>query len=214
MLLRYPAFQVALSKEFPSDAMKTSALPPLLEARLLSSRTLSSAVHVAVASLRSTIQPTTQNNDLQAKAPEKDVSAEATNGEEKVVGEDTNDEEQSDNEDTNDEGDRLESDDGWESGTIDEEHSEYGNDNETSVDAVPKSVTRTRPAGASKGVASKSSNAGTESLFLPSLSVGFTRGDSDTDWSDSEVRHADGQRKNRRGQRARRAYVFRLDIEQ
>lgn len=51
------------------------------------------------------------------------------------------------------------------------------------------------------------SKATAESTFLPSLSVGFTRGDSDaSDLSDEEVKVAD-MRKNRRGQRARRAYV-------
>lgn len=49
------------------------------------------------------------------------------------------------------------------------------------------------------------SKATAESTFLPSLSVGFTRGDSDaSDLSDEEVKVAD-MRKNRRGQRARRA---------
>jgi hypothetical protein len=46
---------------------------------------------------------------------------------------------------------------------------------------------------------------GTESAFLPTLSNGFIPGGSDTDWSDGEARVADGVRKNRRGQRARRA---------
>lgn len=46
---------------------------------------------------------------------------------------------------------------------------------------------------------------GTESAFLPTLSNGFIPGGSDTDWSDHEARVADGVRKNRRGQRARRA---------
>ncbi|KAI0953322.1 hypothetical protein AcW1_007570 [Taiwanofungus camphoratus] len=46
-----------------------------------------------------------------------------------------------------------------------------------------------------------------ESTFLPSLSVGFTRGDSDaSDWSDGDADLAnDMPKKNRRGQRARRA---------
>jgi hypothetical protein len=53
------------------------------------------------------------------------------------------------------------------------------------------------------------------STFLPSLAVGFTRGDpEDSDWSDGELRQTEGTfKKNRRGQRARRAYVqvlFRL----
>jgi hypothetical protein len=55
-----------------------------------------------------------------------------------------------------------------------------------------------------KARADKKSTVG-ESTFLPSLAVGFTRGDSDSEWSDSEAKVADGVRKNRRGQRARRA---------
>lgn len=55
----------------------------------------------------------------------------------------------------------------------------------------------------------KPTSTGIHSTFLPSLSVGFTRGESDgSEWSDSEAKIADGdQKKNRRGQRARRAYV-------
>ena len=51
------------------------------------------------------------------------------------------------------------------------------------------------------------------STFLPSLSVGYTRGDSDaSDISDGEGGAADAPRKNRRGQRARRAYVHLLYV--
>ncbi|KAF5389169.1 hypothetical protein D9757_003528 [Collybiopsis confluens] len=46
--------------------------------------------------------------------------------------------------------------------------------------------------------------AASQSTFLPSLSTGFIRG-SDSDWSDNDDQAAEiGQRKNRRGQRARR----------
>jgi BUD22 len=55
-----------------------------------------------------------------------------------------------------------------------------------------------RPDGASQSL-------GAKSIFLPTLSNGFIPGGSDTDWSDGEARVADGIRKNRRGQRARRA---------
>ncbi|KZT73793.1 Bud-site selection protein [Daedalea quercina L-15889] len=57
-----------------------------------------------------------------------------------------------------------------------------------------------------KDLKGKSKASAAESTFLPSLSVGFIRGDSDgSDWSDAEANVADGMRKNRRGQRARRA---------
>ena len=44
-----------------------------------------------------------------------------------------------------------------------------------------------------------------QSTFLPSLSVGFVRGSDDSDWSDTEGKAGDMPKKNRRGQRARRA---------
>ncbi len=46
---------------------------------------------------------------------------------------------------------------------------------------------------------------GANSIFLPTLSNGFIPGGSDTDWSDGEARTGGDIRKNRRGQRARRA---------
>lgn len=52
---------------------------------------------------------------------------------------------------------------------------------------------------------SASETLGTESAFLPTLSNGFIPGGSDTDWSDGEAGAADFVRRNRRGQRARRA---------
>lgn len=45
-----------------------------------------------------------------------------------------------------------------------------------------------------------------ESNFLPSLAVGYTRGDSDaSEWSDIDAQVDEAPRKNRRGQRARKA---------
>lgn len=100
-------------------------------------------------------------------------------------------------------------DDGWESGTIsDGDHSARG---DSGVDEGPDEedsstsdngddhppVPRERP--------SRGESKATQSAFLPSLSVGFIRGDSDTDFSDSEEKAADITKKNRRGQRARRA---------
>lgn len=101
-------------------------------------------------------------------------------------------------------------DDGWESGTVsDGDHFVQG---DSGVDEGPDEeddsisdfdgcndlpVPRERP--------SRGESKATQSTFLPSLSVGFVRGDSDTDFSDSEEKAADTAKKNRRGQRARRA---------
>ncbi|KAH9969583.1 BUD22-domain-containing protein [Russula dissimulans] len=53
--------------------------------------------------------------------------------------------------------------------------------------------------------ASQTLGTDSESIFLPTLSNGFLPAGSDTDWSDGETKVADVTRKNRRGQRARRA---------
>lgn len=116
--------------------------------------------------------------------------------------------------------------DGWESGSINSEAegSESESDSSEDDDELededddidvpttvssrahhdPQTVEKSKKPG--KDPKSKSKTVA-ESTFLPSLSVGFTRGDSDaSDISDGETKAAD-VRKNRRGQRARRAYV-------
>ncbi|KAI8978680.1 Bud-site selection protein [Trametes punicea] len=110
---------------------------------------------------------------------------------------------------------------GWESGIVnggesrwsgssdqsDEEERDDGDGDEDEDEerAAKKPKAKAPPSKESKG---KSKAIGAESTFLPSLSVGFTRGDSDaSDLSeaDAEAAAADLPRKNRRGQRARRA---------
>ncbi|KZT12043.1 Bud-site selection protein [Laetiporus sulphureus 93-53] len=119
--------------------------------------------------------------------------------------------------------------DGWESGSIDDagirvashlsasdEHLDSGDeeeDEDVSASALTTNVTKrseaalrqAKTAGASSDMKGKG-KATAQSTFLPSLSVGFIKGDSDaSDWSDAEASVAGGVRKNRRGQRARRA---------
>ncbi|KAG6877462.1 hypothetical protein C0993_007079 [Termitomyces sp. T159_Od127] len=111
---------------------------------------------------------------------------------------------------------------GWESGTVDEEETEgetgwesgsaAGNrdnesfndsddDEELSIHPPPRKTPKLPLTQVPKRPT------GMQSTFLPSLSVGFTRGESDdSDLSESEVKVADIDiKKNRRGQRARRA---------
>lgn len=86
--------------------------------------------------------------------------------------------------------------DSWESGSISiHENSEgEGGEEPTSGNTPLKPL---------KNVFKQSN---TTSTFLPSLSVGFVRGSDESDWSDSEAKIADSdKKKNRRGQRARRA---------
>ena len=108
---------------------------------------------------------------------------------------------------------------GWESGSIDssaqeseDERTSEGDDNQesdsgddevppakkmkTSSAHPPAKSTTTKPETKTPGAAA--------STFLPSLSVGFTRGDSDSEPEDIDS----APKKNRRGQRARRAYVI------
>ncbi len=84
--------------------------------------------------------------------------------------------------------------DSWESGSISTDE-----DNEKGK----KPASGKNPLKPLKGTFEQSN---TTSTFLPSLSVGFVRGSDESDWSDSEAKIADSEtKKNRRGQRARRA---------
>lgn len=103
----------------------------------------------------------------------------------------------------------AEMDDDWESGTVD--------GSSGSEDSVAGSADDHDDASFNQGSSDSGDPAGnlkkswqshgskSQSEFLPSLSVGFTRGDSGSEFSDSETRLVDGIKKNRRGQRARRA---------
>ncbi|PIL22546.1 hypothetical protein GSI_15235 [Ganoderma sinense ZZ0214-1] len=108
---------------------------------------------------------------------------------------------------------------GWESGSIDDgDHIAVGNspdesdedsdddsDEDSSSSAADESGLDYGPP-PKKAKSSAKPVADGVSTFLPSLSVGYTRGDSDaSDISDGEGAAADAPRKNRRGQRARRA---------
>lgn len=90
---------------------------------------------------------------------------------------------------------------GWESGTVD---GSDGEGRENSLDESDADLGQDSD-GQHLPVKKPLKAAVAKSAFLPSLAVGFTRGDSDSEFSDSEAKLADGSRKNRRGQRARRA---------
>ncbi|KAG1745918.1 Bud-site selection protein [Suillus paluster] len=100
-------------------------------------------------------------------------------------------------------------DDGWESGTVSDGNPSVQGD--TGVDEESDEEDNSAPEGGDvdphvpRGRSDQEKSKATQSAFLPSLSVGFIRGDSDTDFSDSEGETADTVKKNRRGQRARRA---------
>ena len=104
--------------------------------------------------------------------------------------------------------------DGWESGSIDGEDEEPESDDDDASESGDESESdnedlKVQPvkkkAKAPESTVQKGSSSKSESTFLPSLSVGFIRGSDESDWSETEGKVADLPRKNRRGQRARRA---------
>lgn len=117
-----------------------------------------------------------------------------------------------------DEADDLVDDDGWESGSVDgmqprsggdddeteQEEQEQGQEEEEEESSCQNSKQLKpslilEPLNSSKPAAS--------STFLPSLSVGYIKGDSDSDIEPSDSEAAANRKKNRRGQRARQASV-------
>ncbi len=174
------------------------------QSRLLSSRILAEQVASAVNSLRSILGPleaedSTPGKNMSKKAraltsaeePVSHIVAGDKSGNGTMVDDNTADTEM-----------------GWESGSVSDEEWESG-----TIEEDARSVSRDEVADTlSDGEkiqdrdALKSKSSGLQSTFLPSLSVGFVRGNSDdSDLDESEVKIADPGRKNRRGQRARRA---------
>jgi len=105
---------------------------------------------------------------------------------------------------------------GWESGSVDgnKQHDVLGLDSRNNLEDLgclelkdtgtsgDRYLIQLDDSMKSKPVA----QSGITSTFLPSLSVGFVGGSGESDWSDTEAKVADSiQKKNRRGQRARRA---------
>lgn len=105
-----------------------------------------------------------------------------------------------------DEEGQPERDDGWESGSIVGSGFEGGDsEDESDSDNDELTVTTTKHPQKPAPKATKGSSSTLQSTFLPSLSVGFVRGSDDSEFSDAEGKTADLPKKNRRGQRARRA---------
>ncbi|KAF9077651.1 Bud-site selection protein [Rhodocollybia butyracea] len=224
------SMQAALSKELTANLLEPASggtVAAKVQSRLLSSKILASEVAVAVEDLRAVIHPTTdhsQDGDISSaldeslpERPKKLKKMERIMEDEDVemsVGED--------DEEVAQVGDDEEMDaDGWESGTVGDDEKEPDNGWESGSNAgesngymdedlpsdsqaeTKKSFVKVSPiAGPSK---SSSKVVAGQSTFLPTLSTGFIRG-SDSDWSDSDDKVADiAEKKNRRGQRARRA---------
>ena len=190
------------------------------ENRLMSSKKLSSDVMAAVESLRRLVNPPTKPTKIDVEQEEGAVD---TQEEGDVIKNhsSTNEDEGDEDHAVNSEKDLV--DDGWESGSVDDagqvistgivpehDHQETlssgddSSDDDSSIDSVPLRVTKNLEA-----FPKQQSSTPATSTFLPSLSVGFTRGDSDGSEFSDDDEAIDGTtaRKNRRGQRARKAYV-------
>jgi hypothetical protein len=205
-----------------------------IQGRLLSHKTLAAEVHTAVEDIRTTVFPELKRPvavkaegelevDEEEGAPPTKKSRVAADDELEVKDDDESDDDVSLNGRLALSDEEVE-DDGWESGSIDggsrvvgsdedeessdenEAEGEEGDSDRSKEDGIdaPSAKRPSKPA-PSQASSSKTSAKTGESTFLPSLSVGFTRGDSDaSDIDEDEAAQAE-PRKNRRGQRARRA---------
>ncbi|KAL5482717.1 hypothetical protein ACEPAI_9311 [Sanghuangporus weigelae] len=218
----------------PNQSSPTSSERALVESRMLSSKSLSSEVADVINSLklmlgvgRQELPPLDDQNDsdvgdLQKSEEERRPTPKgmkAARSKRKIQSERSSSEDVANegDEESNDEAawtgfggihnDSGQSDtaESWESGSLhsqDDEEQSSTSDNSHSPSPRPSSTTKARSNAAIPK--SKVGKAG-ESAFLPSLSVGFISG-SDSEWSESEAKIADMPvKKNRRGQRARKA---------
>jgi hypothetical protein len=206
----------------PADPGTTAAK---VQSRLLSSKPLASDVAIVIKDLRFFLQPSEPADSVGAY--DDSISNNGFSEEtRRVKGDDSYFLRR-----PRDSGDEVENvshpeegqdDTGWESGTVGEdnvresnsldggrsdssdESSTTNSDSDSEGEVVSDDDLQVKVTGSHANIA-KATNA--YSTFLPSLSVGYIRGDpDDEDWSDSEAKFADTpQKKNRRGQRARRA---------
>lgn len=207
----------------PLSALIVPAAPSSVEgkvqSRLLSSKVLAADVSRIIKGLRRLLNPEEQAHDAGEDGPESPDRSQPpkkkrkTRGEEGPVKDPPVDVPSAHREPS---ANIEDEDDGWESGTVsDGGHSVQGDSRLVSMSNKESDDDGDNPASERDDVGPigrplpdvkrnlKTSTV--QSSFLPSLSVGFVRGDSETDFSDSEAQAADEVKKNRRGQRARRA---------
>jgi hypothetical protein len=209
-----------LEHHLPSPVEPGSTLAKI-QSRLLSSKILSAQVAASVESLRILVNP--------ALKPQKGKDTRVHEGMvEELKGHNDPSSHPIPSEEDEDSSPLVADDLGWESGTVDMEDgivddASWESDNRSGPSSSgpehlskfdEKSATESdndsdgaafRNSGSSKKV---KANSITDSTFLPSLSVGFIHGSDDSDFDEAaESKAADIPRKNRRGQRARRACV-------
>ncbi|KAF8842174.1 Bud-site selection protein [Paxillus ammoniavirescens] len=219
-----PSTQSAISTELASNLLvlgTPGTATAKAQNRMLSSKALASEVMSVVEILRNLVHPHTV---LEEPGEPDDRPYENSQARDVVPNTDSDEETSSEaSDEKDDDAERaVVDDDGWESGTVSGGEASATGDRESGSanDCYPNSgeedsddVVINPDAGddddfPSNGLKRRKSQPITstgQSEFLPSLSVGFARGNSDSEFSDSEAKLADGAKKNRRGQRARRA---------
>jgi len=210
----------AMNKELEEGSLVVVAEPGTtvakIQSRLLSSKFLSIQVATSLEALKVLLNPALKQNELEnniarvsldkgIERPSKLSILNSTDKEPSRLDNSNIDMDGWESGSINDDGfeepdDVWESDDTGPNDTQDDEHQES-----ESKDKETNAKTKSKPSKQEKAVKSFSSK--NESIFLPSLSVGFIRGGSDdSDWSETEGKDTDLEpKKNRRGQRARRA---------
>lgn len=187
-----------------------------VQSRILSSKIIASEVVLIVENLRTILHPFVGSEDL-GKAAQNPLSSLSMSKRRKGVGcekdgssskeKPPSQESNGGCEDASSDEVMAATDDGWESGTVEgpSESDDFvaGSADDEDVTFDPGSSDSDDPTENPKKSRQRQGSKG-QSDFLPSLAVGFTRGDSGSEISDSETRLVDGIKKNRRGQRARR----------
>lgn len=228
-----PSIQ-AISEELASNLVSPGApgTPTAkVQSRILSSKALASEVVSIMETLRTFLNPSVGSEDFGEATNNPQASPNISKRRRTGTGHEKDaffsqdnvahpSSEGSDGGDENTRGDKaiVGMDDGWESGIVDAPSGSDGSvarsvDDRDSSSDDSKDVKFVQGSNDEGGFPSenpksrKSQPHGTkgQSEFLPYLSVGFARGDSGSEISDSETKRIDGIKKNRRGQRARRA---------
>jgi BUD22 len=192
-----PSIQSAISKIFASNIARTSEdVAAKLESRLLSSKLLSKEVNLVISSLYSALKQGEDDDgddDTSSHSNEAHLVDLAAVVNQPVTSEVSEDNSGDSEDDTSGTSDSVENDEPFQRSTP-----TLPKNFRSALDRTSHSHSPRLPDDASQSM-------GTESAFFPSLSNGFIPGGSDTDLSDGEARATAGIRKNRRGQRARRA---------
>lgn len=210
-----PSIQ-AVSEELASNIVSPGApgTPTAkVQSRILSSKVLASEVVSIVETLRTFLHPPVRSGGIGEATDNSHASPNISKRRRTGTGHDNDelsskdDAVNSSRESDNTSGDEAATkmDDGWESGTVGAPGSDdpvAGADDDSSPeDSTSADFSSEDP----KSKKSWLHGSKGQSEFLPSLAVGFARGDSSSEFSDSETKSVDGIKKNRRGQRARRA---------